>query len=59
MSPAFIHLFLIVHLSSIDWQVLVLVFMSLIVWLEPFMFINLYGLYSLMKCCKCIMCGNT
>ena len=29
------HLFPIVHLSRIEWQVLILVFTSLIAWLEP------------------------
>ena len=50
------HLFPNVHLSRVEWQVLVPVFTSLIVWLEASMFIKVYGLHSLTKrVAKCIM----
>ena len=38
---------------------LMLLFTNLIVWLEAFAFIKLYGLYSLMKHCKCIIWEDT
>ena len=42
-------LFPIVHLSRVEWQVLVPVFTSLIMWLEASLFIKVHGLYSLTK----------
>ena len=42
-------LFPIVLLSRIEWQVLVLVFMSLIVWLQANTFIKVHGFHSLTK----------
>ena len=49
------HLFPSVHLSRVEWQVPVTLFMSSIVWLEVNMFINVYGLHSLTKPSKSIM----
>ena len=43
------HLFPIFHLSTVEWQVLVPVFTSLIMWLEASTFIKLHGLHSLTK----------
>ena len=39
--------FSIVHLARVEWQVLVPVFTSSIVWLEASTFIKAYGLHSL------------
>ena len=39
------YLFPIVHLARVEWQVLVPVFMSLVVWLEANTFIKVHGLY--------------
>ena len=44
-----------VHLSRVEWQVPVTLFMSLIAWLEANMFIKVYGLHSLTTPSKCIM----
>ena len=49
------HVFLSVHLSRVEWQVPVTLFMSLIAWVEANAFIKLYGLHSLTKLSKCIM----
>ena len=43
------HLFPIVHLSRVEWQVLVPMLMSLIAWLEANTFIQVHGLHSLTK----------
>ena len=49
-------LFPIVHLSRVEWQVLVPVFTSLITWLEASTFIKVHGLHSLTKrVTKCIL----
>ena len=48
------HLIPIVHLSRIEWQVLVPLFMSLIAWLEANTFLKVHGLHSLTKWHKCI-----
>ena len=42
-------LFPIVHLSRVEWQVLVPMLMSLIAWLEANTFIQVHGLHSLTK----------
>ena len=39
-----------VNLSSVEWQVLVPVFMSLIAWLDANTFIQVHELHSLTKC---------
>ena len=49
------HLFPIVHLSRVKWQVPVLVFMSLIAWLEANTFIKVHGFQSLHLLTKCAM----
>ena len=51
-------LFPIVHLSRVEWQVLVPVFMSLITWLDASTFIKVYGLHSLTKHVSA-SCGKT
>ena len=52
------HLFPIVHLSRVEWQVLVPVFTSLITWLEAGTFIKVHGLHSLTKHVSA-SCGKT
>ena len=54
------HLFPIVHLSWVEWQLLVPVFMimSLIAWLEANMFIKVHGFYSLTERISA-SCGKT
>ena len=55
-------LFPIVHLSRVEWQVLVPVFTSLIAWLEASMFIKVYGFHSLtgvVKLLSAFRCGKT
>ena len=47
-----------VPLSRVDWQVLVPVFMSLIVWLEANTLINVHRLHSLTKSVN-TFCGKT
>ena len=50
-----------VHLSRVEWQVLVSVFMSLIAWLEASTFINVFGLHSLTDVIKLVSvswCGK-
>ena len=58
MGPASIqtlHIFPSVHLSMVEWQVLVTLFMSSKMWLKANMFIKAYGLNSLTKLPKCFM----
>ena len=45
-------LFSSVHLSRVEWQVPMPVFMSLIVWFEANISIKVYGCYSLTKCIR-------
>ena len=52
------HLFPIVHLSRVKWQVLVPVFTSLIIWLDANTFIKVHGLHSLIKRVSA-SCGKT
>ena len=60
-DPAFkwvqqtLHIFPSLHLSMVEWQVLVTLFMSSITWLKANMFIKAYGLHSLTKLPKCFM----
>ena len=48
----------IVHLSRVEWQVLVPVYTSLITWLEASTFIKVHGLHSLTKRISAC-CGKT
>ena len=52
------HWFPIVHLSRVEWKVLVPVFTSLIAWLETNTFIKVHGLHSLTKRVS-TSCGKT